>query len=403
MAVTRSDLAFVWIWLPGSDTPMPCGRLDVDGPVITFTYGRNYLDRTDALPIYLPELPLVRGPQAPELTSLAGCILDAGPDAWGRHVLDHRAGTEHTTLGYLLESSSNRTGALDFQHSPTEYVPRGAAPSTLASLLRAAELVEDNAPLPAELADALLHGTSIGGARPKADLVDDQRHLIAKFSSTGDTRPVVQGEFVAMTLAARAGLDVAPVEICRVLDKYVLLVERFDRPGQGRRRLMVSANTILRLGEFGVGASYADLADEVRRRFTRPDLTLRELFSRITFNILVGNTDDHAKNHAAFWDGHELTLTPAYDITPQRRTGGEATQAMAIGRDGYRLSQLAGCVERAPAYHLDEADARAIIEHQVDCIRTNWDEVGDLAQLSQVQIAGMWERQFLNPYAFEGF
>ena len=75
--------------------------------------------------------------------------------------------------------------------------------------------------------------------------------------------------------------------------------------------------------------------------------TLRELFSRITFNILAGNNDDHARNHAAFWDGIELTLTPAYDICPQPRAGGETAQVMAIGEDGYRMSQVAGCVARA--------------------------------------------------------
>ena len=84
----------------------------------------------------------------------------------------------------------------------------------------------------------------------------------------------------------------------------------------------------------------------------------RELFARITFNILVGNNDDHARNHAAFWDGEWLTLTPAYDICPQPRSGGETSQAMIIGRDGFRMSQLAGCVERAGTYMLTEADAR---------------------------------------------
>jgi len=110
----------------------------------------------------------------------------------------------------------------------------------------------------------------------------------------------------------------------------VLLVERFDRTPEGARRALVSALTILQLGETGFRyATYYDLADAIRARFTEPDATLRELFSRITFNILTGNNDDHPRNHAAFWDGRSLTLTPAYDIAPQPRAGQETAQLMA--------------------------------------------------------------------------
>jgi serine/threonine-protein kinase HipA len=150
-------------------------------------------------------------------------------------------------------------------------------------------------------------------------------------------------------------------------------------------------------------ASYADLAHAIRARFTDPRDTLRELFSRITFNILVGNNDDHARNHAAFWDGNALTLTPAYDICPQPRAGGETAQIMAIGEDGYRMSQVGGCVARAPTYLLSEADARAIVDHQIDVIENQWNEVCDLAALSEVGRAGFWRRQFLNPYSLEGY
>jgi len=121
--------------------------------------------------------------------------------------------------------------------------------------------------------------------------------------------------------------------------------------------------------------SYADLAGLIRARFTDPTLTLRELFARITFNILTGNNDDHACNHAAFWDGTALILTPAYDICPTPRAGGETAQIMAIGKDGYRMSQVAGCVARASTYLLSEGDAREIVDHQIDVIETQWNEV----------------------------
>lgn len=403
MATDGPDVAFVWVWLPGAAEPVPCGRLDQQGDIVTFTYGRRYLDRPDAIALYLPELPLRRGVQAPELTSMPGCISDAGPDAWGRRLLEHRHGRELTPLAYLLESGSGRIGALDFQASPTEYRPRTGGAVALDDLLRTAELVQAGAALPPELDAALLHGTSVGGARPKATLEDGDRALIAKFARSTDTRPVVQAEYVAMTLAARAGLDVAAVEYRRVRGRPVLLVERFDRPGGGRRRLLVSARTILRLGELGVGASYADLANEIRARFTDPAATLRELFARITFSILVGNTDDHARNHAAFWDGGALTLTPAYDLCPQARRGGEATQAMAIGADGYRLSQVAGCVERAATWLLSPAEAREIVDRQIAAIQDGWGAACDEAELTAEERAGLWGRQFLNPFALDGW
>jgi serine/threonine-protein kinase HipA len=168
--------------------------------------------------------------------------------------------------------------------------------------------------------------------------------------------------------------------------------------------MVVSALTLFELDEMtGRYATYFELADMIRERFTDPKETLQELFSRIVFNICVGNTDDHARNHAAFWDGKMLTLTPAYDICPQTRSGGEAAQAMAIGRNGFRLSQLAGCVGAAETYLLDKTEARQIIDHQLHVIRTQWFDVADYAHLTDAQRNGMWERQILNPFATDGY
>ncbi|MEX2447877.1 MAG: HipA domain-containing protein [Solirubrobacterales bacterium] len=406
--------AFVWIWLPGADDPVVAGRLDLDGDLVGFTYGRSYLEREGRIPLFLPELPLRRGQIMPETGSIPGCIADAGPDAWGMRVILNRlvGGSADDTgtlseLTYLLESGSDRIGALDFQASPDEYVPRldGAAQlSELADLARSARKVEEGIPLSPALDRALLHGTSIGGARPKALISGDSRRLIAKFSSSTDSFAVVKGEFVAMELARRAGIDVARVALTEALGKDTLLVERFDRPASGGRRAMVSALTVLGLDEWGGRyASYEALADEVRARFTAPEATLRELFSRLVFNVLSGNTDDHARNHAAFWDGSELTLTPAYDICPLPRIGGEASQAMAIGRDGYRLSQVAACVERAPTYLLSEHEAREIVNRQIETMETEWSNVCDLAELTEVDRALLRSGAFLTRYSLEGY
>ena len=167
----------------------------------------------------------------------------------------------------------------------------------------------------------------------------------------------------------------------------------------------MSALTILGLSENEAlyGASYAQLANLIRQRFTNPDASLRELFARITFSILVSNNDDHARNHAAYWDGAMLTLTPAYDICPQLHSGGETRQLMAISDDGYRMSQLIGCVERSRTYHLEPGEAREIIDHQVHVIGTGWTDVCDAARLTEHQRSSLWKRRFLNDYALDNY
>jgi serine/threonine-protein kinase HipA len=411
--ISEPTEAFVWAWLPGATEPVPAGRLETSGEIVYFIYGRSYLGRPDAIPLYAPELPLRRGRIRPLAgLTVAGCIRDAGPDAWGQRVIlakhaGHLTADSDTgdlnLLSYLLESGSDRAGALDFQTSADTYQAR-ESDATIEELVTAAQLLEAGQPLPPALEDALLRGTSIGGARPKVLVNDENRKLIVKLSSRSDTYPVVKAEAVAMELARRVGLDAAGTEVIEVHGHDALLVDRFDRlDGGKRRRMVVSALTILNLDVMtGRYATYYDLADAIRSRFTKPRQTLRELFSRIVFNICVSNTDDHARNHAAFWDGENLTLTPAYDICPQPRSGGEATQAMAIRRDGYRYSQLAGCIAAATdTYLLSTADAKNIIDHQVGTIRSEWNEAAEAARLTAAERKQLWGRQILNPYALQ--
>ena len=403
------DHAYAWVWLPEATEPVVAGRLDDRGAIVTFTYARSYLERAEPMALYLPELPLQRGELQPLSGEIAGCVSDAAPDAWGRRAIEHRRGDTYSDLPiltYLLESGSDRIGALDLQASASRYEARLGDSASLTELAEAADRVDRGEPLTPALNRALLHGTSVGGARPKALIADGERGMIAKFSSSTDPYPVVKAEYIAMELARRAGIDAAPVELAQALGREVLMVERFDRTHRGARRMMVSALTILEChdahGIAGRHATYADLAHQIRARFTDADSTLREMFSRMVFNILVSNTDDHARNHSAFWDGADLTLTPAYDICPQLRTGGEAAQAMAFGPDGDRLSQVARCVAHAGHYHLTAQQAREIVDQQVATIHTHWDEVCDIAATSHADKERLWGRQFLNPYALQG-
>ncbi len=216
---------------------------------------------------------------------------------------------------------------------------------------------------------------------------------------------MVKAEFIAMQLAAACDLNVAPVSMIEAGGKDVLLIERFDRikaDSGWNRKAMVSVLTMLGLDEMMARyASYEDLAEIIRHRFTAPKDTLKELYGRIVFNILSGNTDDHARNHAAFWDGKRLTLTPAYDICPQGRTGNEATQAMLI-KDEIRMSTLASCLTAAPDYLLSDDDAATIIEEQIATIAAEWGRICARANLTETDQKLFAGRQFLNVYCIEG-
>ena len=412
----RYDEAYVWIWLPGAKEPVVAGLLSRDRKKIVFNYGRSYLQRPDRIAIYHPELPLEPGqlPLVPGL-SMPSAIRDASPDAWGRRVIINRTlgkkagkidGSELDELTYLLESGSDRIGALDFQLSATDYVPRQRQAASLAELMESAERVEKRLPLTPELDQALQHGTSLGGARPKVLLDAEGTKFIAKFSASNDLHNVVKAEYVAMRLAAIAGLAVAPVRLERAMGKDVLLVERFDRiheRGVWHRRAIVSALTMLALDEMMARyASYEDFAEIIRHRFTEPTRTLRELFGRLVFNILCGNTDDHARNHAALWDGEHLRLSPAYDLCPGPRSGQTAEQAMAFGRSGIRTSTFHAAISVAAEYGLSTSDARSVVDDVVSAITDHYAEAADQARLSEADRTAMLGRQFLNPGVWHG-
>ena len=344
---------------------------------------------------------------------MPSCIRDAAPDSWGRRVLinkklGHKGSSidpdQFDELTYLLESGSDRIGALDFQLSATEYVERSSVNVSLEELLKSAERVEKGIPLTAELDQALHHGSSIGGARPKALIESNDKKYVAKFSASTDLYSIVRAEFIAMRLAKLVGINVASVSLTKSSHKDVLLIERFDRiPTQHgwQRKAMVSALTLLHLDELMAKyASYEDLAEIIRFRFDDAKSTLKELFSRLVFNILSGNNDDHARNHSAFWDGKMLSLTPAYDICPQSRTGNEASQAMLILGDN-RMSQISNCIDAAKNFLLSREEAVEIVTHQRQFIEDNWESICDEAELTPIDRKLFWRRQFLNPYAFE--
>lgn len=402
--MTSERAGFVHVWLPDRPGSVVCGRLDEqpDG-ALHWVYARSYLARSDAVALDPVELPLISGVHRPPLGDLHGVVRDAAPDAWGRRVQLHSSPRPLRELDFLMGAGIDRIGALAV--TPAAEPPAADPPqATLAELMGAAELIEAGTALGVELSMAMVRGTSVGGARPKALVRDGDEKYVAKFSSNTDTNPVVRTEHAAMRLGLHCGLAVASTQRVESLGRDVLLVRRFDREHASNgevRKMLVSALTILRLHEMEAPlASYLDLAAFIRRSGAAPLADGRELFRRMVFNILVGNTDDHARNHAFFWDGRHYTLTPAYDICPDLRAGRTAYQAMAVGRDGRRAT-LKNAISEAGQFSLSLAEARAEVDELVERSRAFWPVAADEAQLTALQREQLERETVLGPGCFE--
>lgn len=403
-----SEEAFLWLYLPGETEPVVCGAVAFNGYEHVFRYARSYLERENAIPLAPPGRPLgiLTDDETVLDAELNSAIRDASPDAWGRNVMlrgySNEPGRKQGELGeidFLLRAGPDRIGALDATSDPRQYTPKRSQAAPLEDLLEAADRIDQGKALDPTLDAALNHGTSVGGARPKAILHEKGEYWIAKFSSSKDSADMVGIEGGGMQLARRAGLDVAETRIVEALNKRVILVRRFDRtvtPDGIHRRHMISAMTLLNLDEYAVRAgysSYLELADVLRQyaRDFRKDGA--ELFGRMVFNILIGNIDDHARNHACFWDGQWLDLTPAYDVCPQPRAGISADQAMAVGEWG-RKANLQNAISSCDHFGLNNEKAKTVVEQLVDVVQNHWRETfsaagvkgGDLDYLAQATI-----------------
>ena len=419
------EKVFVWRWLPGVEHPLCAGQLTQTGKlqdgdeVLAFQYLPSYLETPGATSIFAPDLPLQHAELDPSLpftgrgaVGLSGPLRDASPDFWGRRVTNALAGLPEDAvlpeMQYLLAASgTNRIGALDFQLSSARYVAQDDAAS-LEEIMELTSRVINGKEIPDALMPAVRCATGIGGWRPKALWHDGERQRIAKFEHPVDLRPMVQMEAVSMLLAPYAGI---PSEVgVEVIDAgehgKVMLIDRFDRvstsSAAGERKQIVSMRSAVGLSELGQGSiTYPRIADSVRSGpWAQPDETLRQLFRRLVYSILVSNKDDHLRNTAAFWDGSQLELTPAFDIAPQSRMTVESDQFPGITRDGRRASKLSLCREAAHEFGVTGDEAEGIIAEVIAAIRTNWDHVCDQALLTQAERDGLMGREFLNPYAF---
>lgn len=315
------------------------------GDVYSFEFDDEWLARKDSV-VLDPDLFPVRGRNYPPVNRTQfGVFMDSSPDRWGRTLMQRRetlrAAQEQrpvrslTDWDYLLGvHDRSRLGALRFRATPqSAYLDDAdvnAAPplTSLRELDAAVRTLESadqtqDARIDAVLDQLLVPGSSLGGARPKASVVDEENRLcIAKFPSRQDEWDVGAWEFIAHKLAARAGLRVPSTRCLKLTsDGHTFLAQRFDRTREGRRVAFVSAMTLLQRLDGESGASYLELVDLLQSRGSQTSIDCEELFRRVVFSICISNTDDHLRNHGFIVEPTGLTLSPVFDINPnpQRR------------------------------------------------------------------------------------
>lgn len=372
-----------------------------------------------------------------DYASIKNAIRDASPDAWGRSLIQHitkRGYEDINELEYLLFSNEDKIGDLIFTKDNSikealEILNRNntAIDFNCIDFIHFINQPNKNDLKEKELIGTILHGTSVGGARPKALVNYEDGKYLAKFNSNSDVYDVIKSEFVGMQLAEKIGLNVAKTKLIKVENKTVLLVERFDRVKNEKydeiesrkffenilsledsssifeidlpenslnfyRKNMVSALTVMEEDEsYYAYTSYPEFFSKIPQKHNV------EIFKRIVFNVLIGNNDDHARNHACFFD-NGLELTPAYDLCPMPRKGSEVNQAMFIGLQN-KEAKLSNCIDASYLYNIKKEDAVEIIRAMIKDVQNGLVELYQQESLQEV-IESLYLTSIFNPSIF---
>lgn len=311
----------LWVWLPGQQEPTLAGTLTADEKGWALAYEPGYVDSGVAV----DPVALKLSKRAFKSPSLPGVIADAKPSGYGQDCLNARHGRELGEMELLEEGAGDGVGALavcdDISRKQDWRMP------TLQDLERATKSLDEHAP--ASRAIRAVNGdieTSAGGERPKMTLRDGESLWLAKMQDRGDRPGMPALEFLTMSLARECEITAPAVKLVTIGSRQVFLVERFDRHESAVRpcrRLFASAHSVLRLPQASVRGdprrSYLDFAHEAKRWGNAGqgnDQDMAELWRRMAFNALVGNVDDHPRNHGLLLVDGTWRLAPAFDITP---------------------------------------------------------------------------------------
>ena len=403
--------------------PAPCqvGTLHYDrvrgNEIYSFTFAQEWLERYAALSLS-KDLFTAPGVQFAQ-DGIFGCFSDALPDRWGRTLAEkkeaidalreNRPAKALTSFDFLLSLDDYmRVGGLRFKE--TEEGPflnddaglRVPPITTIRELADAADAIErsdEKGTLPEErwLYQLLNPGTSLGGARPKSNVMDVDKSLyVAKYPSRNDRHDVGLWEHFAHLLAARCGIRAAQTRTLESGRKYhILLSRRFDRNEEGRRIHFASALTHLGFKD-GSGASdgkgYLDIVDFILQACPDTEKNLQELYRRVAFNICIGNGDDHFRNHGFLLGAKGWSLAPAYDLNPSLTQ----TQSLMISETTNEAS-LTALLDAHDAYFLSKEKAQEIIAQVCKGVAT-WPSLAKQLQIPQGEVnlfAGRMD-QFIN-------
>ncbi|MCF0205734.1 MAG: HipA domain-containing protein, partial [Muribaculaceae bacterium] len=331
-----------------------------------------------------------------------GFVKDSFPDRWGRMLLDRRERIMAQAQGRPKRQLSNydyltgiedftRMGGIryrisdnnDFINAASKYsVPPIESLRALCDACHEVEMAEVRNEMPEQrwLDQLIDPGSSLGGARPKANVIDvDGKLYVAKFPSKKDLENTELIEHFSHTLAASAGINVAKTKTIRISkDRDLLLSERFDRTNEGKRIHFASAMSLLGLVDgagCNTGNGYLDIVDFILRGCTDVNQNLLELFRRVAFNVMFGNTDDHFRNHGFLLTSRGWTLSPAYDINPDTK----AHQCLLIN-EFTEQSDIHALLNACESYMLEQKVASEIIEQVRSAIK-NWRVIATKMQI----------------------
>lgn len=369
--------AYIYMECPLRDTTVTLGKLTINKGQGTFVYAPQAVEEGCWIPDPV-HYPLSGRPFSIQSNGgVPGFIDDAMPDGWGERLLrrTHQGSLDPLQL-LLLSPNEDRAGNIMAGEQRTPSPGIGDKPMKMLEakgldhFIDVCAAVYDNQ-LSAEQIEALKirdQRSSAGGARPKRTYRSDRKLILAKPRDRFDDYDLPRFEFACMTFAAGQGMNVANVALHQGATSNTLLVERFDRQWDEQRQRfrripMLSGLTLLNAEWRSAGNRgwiYASLADELYRRGA-PDQDRHELYRRMAYNALVGNSDDHPRNHAVIWKGDTWRLAPMYDVLPILDEGPAQTLAMAVGVRGHAVNR-SNLLSQHSHFALDQDQAAAILD-----------------------------------------
>jgi serine/threonine-protein kinase HipA len=408
---------FVYMALPGQADFVTCGRFRIserrDGIALgEFVYGRSYLARPDRVELDPVELTFARQSfETVRLKGVFGALRDAGPDYWGRRLIERRSGKPVLEeIDYLLESPDDRSGALGFGLNVEPPAPKRQFNRTidLVRLQMIADAILKDEPIAdpdlKQVEDLMLIGTSMGGARPKTVVEDDEELWVAKFNCDDDRWNNARVEHSMLHLARACGIQSVESRVVQAGGRDVLLVKRFDRArieGGYARSRMVSALTLLRTEDTFQSRdrwSYLFLVEELRRVSTSAKNDAEELFRRMVFNALISNTDDHPRNHAIIAKERDWRLSPAYDLTPNPVIVQERRDLALIGGDLGRYANAENMLSQSPRFLIEPERATRIVNDIEEKVKALWYETARREGVTEEDC-----RRIAGAFAYPGF